>query len=81
MHENCSTVAVIIANRIDSRESDCSNSKIISAPFCLFYGLEPTYHPIRVHLLHSDWMICRSNTSKMAPRQFPFHDLFNCLWL
>jgi len=42
--------------------------------FCL------SNHPIRVDLLHSDWMICRSNASKMAPRQLPFHDfLFKCI--
>jgi len=52
-------MAQVIANRRDSRESDCSNSKIIWAAILsiLWPGahissnqsaIEPTFHPIRV---------------------------------
>jgi len=38
--------------------------------FCL------SNHPIRVDLLHSDCIICWSNTSIMAPRQLPYITIF-----
>jgi len=51
-HRRFNRKEYVIANRRDSRESDCSNCKIIWAePFCIFSrpgAYNSTYHPIRV---------------------------------
>jgi len=48
-----------IANRIDSSESECSNSKIIWPPFCIFNGLEANIESSKVcgHLLPVTYLI------------------------